>query len=116
MNKYRTHLCSELNITNLNEVVTLSGWIDTIRDHGNLIFIDLRDNYGITQCVIDIKHSKFNDISSLNLESVITVIGKVIKRSDDTINKNLDTGYIEVIIDEFNLLLTHLYRYFFKIF
>ena len=104
MHKYRTHNCSELNTKHLNEIITLSGWIDTKRDHGNLLFIDLRDNYGITQCVIDIKHSKFNDINSLNLESVITVIGKVIKRSDETINKNLDTGYIEIIIDDFNLL------------
>ena len=65
MNKYRTHLCSELNISNLNQEVTLSGWVDTIRDHGNLIFIDLRDNYGITQCVVDAQHKSFEKISSL---------------------------------------------------
>ena len=64
MNKYRSHLCSELSISNLGNKVTLSGWADTIRDHGNLLFIDLRDNFGITQCVIDGTHSLFNEISN----------------------------------------------------
>ena len=68
MNKYRSHLCSELSINNLGENVILSGWADTVRDHGNLIFIDLRDNYGITQCVIDGKHPLFNEISKLSNE------------------------------------------------
>ena len=65
MNKYRTHLCSQLNKSNLNDEVILSGWVDTIRDHGNLIFIDLRDNYGITQCIIDKENP--NLISCLDL-------------------------------------------------
>ena len=72
MNKYRTHLCSELNISNLNEQVTLSGWVDTIRDHGNLLFIDLRDNYGITQCVVDAKHQSFGSIS-IDILSTISI-------------------------------------------
>ena len=67
MNKYRTHLCSELNISNLNEQITLSGWVDTIRDHGNLIFIDLRDNYGMTQCVVDAQHQSFDLVYALYL-------------------------------------------------
>ena len=104
MNKYRTHLCSELNISNLQEQVTLSGWVDTIRDHGNLIFIDLRDNYGITQCVVDAKHDSFVDISNLNHESVITIKGQVIERSPETINKNITTGEIEIKIESFILL------------
>ena len=104
MNKYRTHLCSELNKLNLHEQVTLSGWIDTIRDHGNLLFIDLRDNYGITQCVVDAKHQAFDDISNLNNESVITIKGQVIDRSLETINKNITTGEIEVKIDSFILI------------
>jgi len=104
MNKYRTHLCSELNISNLNAEVILSGWVDTIRDHGNLIFIDLRDNYGITQCVADAQHKSFESISNLNNESVITIKGIVIQRSDDTINKNISTGEIEIKIDNFELL------------
>ncbi len=104
MNKYRTHLCSELNSSNLNHEVKLSGWIDTIRDHGNLIFIDLRDNYGITQCVVDAKHKLFNEISKLNNESVITVSGFVIQRSNETVNNNISTGEIEIQIEKYELL------------
>jgi len=104
MNFYRTHFCSDLSISNLNNEVTLSGWIDTVRDHGNLIFIDLRDNYGITQCVVDAKHQIFDEISKLTNESVITIKGKVIKRSDETINNNLSTGEIEVQINSYTLL------------
>ena len=106
MNIYRTHYCSDLSSKNLNEEVILSGWIDTKRDHGNLLFIDLRDNYGITQCVIDIKHSKFKLINSLGNESVVKINGKVLKRSDDTINKTLKTGEIEVQINDFETLAT----------
>ena len=104
MNIYRTHYCSELSSKNLNEEVILSGWIDTKRDHGNLLFIDLRDNYGITQCVIDIKHSKFKLINALGNESVVKIYGKVLQRSDDTINKTLNTGEIEVQINDFETL------------
>ena len=86
MSFYRTHLCSELTIKNLNQEVILSGWIDTIRDHGNLIFIDLRDNYGITQCVVDAQKEIFNSVSKLSNESVIKIKGVVVKRSDETIN------------------------------
>ena len=68
MSFYRTHLCSELTIKNLNQEVTLSGWIDTIRDHGNLIFIDLRDNYGITQCVVDAKKEIFENAEKVGVE------------------------------------------------
>ena len=75
MNKYRTHLCSELNASNLNEQVILSGWVDTIRDHGNLIFIDLRDNYGITQCVVDANtnHLKIFQILTMKVLLLSTV-------------------------------------------
>ena len=104
MNIYRTHNCSELSSKNLNENVTLSGWIDTRRDHGNLLFIDLRDNYGITQCVIDAKHDLFDEINLLSNESVIKVHGNVIKRSNETINNNLQTGDIEVQIIKFEIL------------
>ena len=104
MNKYRTYLCSDLSINNLNEKVTLSGWADTIRDHGNLLFIDLRDNYGITQCVIDGTHSLFGEISNLSNESVLTVTGEVIKRSDEKINRSLKTGEIEIKIHSFKIL------------
>jgi len=104
MNIYRTHYCSDLSSKNLNEEVILSGWIDTKRDHGNLLFIDLRDNYGITQCVIDIKHKKFKLINDLGNESVVKIQGKVLTRSEDTINKTLKTGEIEVQINDFETL------------
>ena len=104
MTSYRSHYCSDLSISNLNESVVLSGWVDTIRDHGNLLFIDLRDNFGITQCVVDAKKSIFTDVSSLSHETVIKITGKVIKRSAETINKTLKTGEIEVDIDTFEIL------------
>ena len=104
MSIYRSHYCSELSSKNINEQVFLSGWIDTIRDHGNLLFIDLRDNYGITQCVIDSKNSLFNSISSLTHETVIKISGKVITRSSETINKSIETGNIEVNIEAFEIL------------
>ena len=104
MNLYRTHYCSELTTKNLNEQVILSGWVDTIRDHGNILFIDLRDNYGITQCVIEVKNPLFKDMSSLNHETVINISGKVLARSEETINKSLKTGKIEVYVDSFNVL------------
>ncbi|MFL2520430.1 MAG: aspartate--tRNA ligase [Alphaproteobacteria bacterium] len=104
MSKYRSHLCSDLSVLNLNENVTISGWVDTIRDHGNLLFIDLRDNYGITQCVIDGKHRFFNEINRITNESVIKIDGLVVNRSKETINKNLNTGEIEIKIENYELL------------
>ena len=96
MNTYRTHYCSDLSIQNLEQEVTLSGWIDTMRDHGNLLFIDLRDNYGITQCVVDSSNPIFDQINSLNHETVIKIIGKVLKRSSDTINTSLRSNNARV--------------------
>ena len=104
MSKYRSHLCSDLSVLNLNENVTLSGWVDTIRDHGNLLFIDLRDNYGITQCVIDGKHKLFNEINKITNECVVKIDGLVVNRSKETINKNLNTGEIEIKISNYELL------------
>ena len=104
MNTYRTHYCSDLSIQNLDQEVVLSGWIDTMRDHGNLLFIDLRDNYGITQCVVDSSNPIFEQINSLNHETVIKIIGKVLKRSSDTINTSLKTGEIEIVIKAFEIL------------
>jgi len=104
MNKYRTHFCSDLSIKNLNQNVILSGWVDTVRDHGNLLFIDLRDNFGITQCVVDGKQKFFSEISKINNESVIKIEGVVVNRSEETINQNLKTGKIEVKIENYELL------------
>jgi len=104
MNVYRTHFCSDLSIKNLNQEVILSGWVDTIRDHGNLIFIDLRDNYGITQCVVDSQKKIFESMSKFSNESVVKIIGIVVKRSEETVNKTLKTGDIEVDVNSYELL------------
>lgn len=104
MESYRTHVCSQLNSINLNEKIILSGWLHRKRDHGNLLFIDLRDNYGITQCVVDSSHYDFDKINNISNESVLTIKGKVIKRSEDTINKKLSTGEIEIEIEKVIIL------------
>ena len=104
MNKYRTHTCNELTQDNSGQEIVLSGWINKKRDHGNLLFIDLRDNYGITQCIIDKSNENFKLLEKIQLESVIKVNGKVIKRSADTINSELQTGEIEVNIYKFDVL------------
>ena len=103
-NKYRTHNCSELRKEHVGKDVVLSGWINKKRDHGNLLFIDLRDNYGITQCIIDKENLNFNELEKMQLETVINIDGKVVHRSDDTINKEIETGEIEVGINKFKVL------------
>ena len=104
MNKFRTHKCSELRKEKVGDEVTLSGWINKKRDHGNLLFIDLRDNYGITQCIIDKENSYFKKLEKIQLETVIKIEGKVVERSKDSINKDIETGEIEVIIKNFLIL------------
>jgi len=104
VNKYRTHNCSELNKDNSGDEIILSGWINKKRDHGNLLFIDLRDNYGMTQCIIDKSNESFKLLEKIQLESVIKINGKVVKRSVDTINSELQTGEIEVNIHKFEVL------------
>lgn len=97
---YRTHNCNELTFDNLNEKVTLAGWVDTIRDHGGVAFIDLRDEHGVTQVVV-------NDdtlIYHLKKESVISVEGVVVKRDPETVNKKLATGELEVKVDKLTVL------------
>mgnify|MGYP001328779476 CR=1 FL=1 len=104
MNKYRTHNCNELRKENVGKKVFLSGWINKKRDHGNLLFLDLRDNYGITQCIIDKDNSNFKDLEKVQLETVVKIEGKVINRSEETKNKEIKTGEIEVSIENFNIL------------
>ena len=104
MNKYRSHNCNELRKDDLDKNISISGWINKKRDHGNLLFIDLRDNYGITQCIIDKENKNFLDLEKTQLETVIKVSGKVVSRSDETINKEIETGEIEVVINEFEIL------------
>ncbi|MDA8778238.1 aspartate--tRNA ligase [Candidatus Pelagibacter bacterium] len=104
MNKYRSHNCNELRKDDLDKNISISGWINKKRDHGNLLFIDLRDNYGITQCIIDKENKNFLDLEKTQLETVIKISGKVVSRSDETINKEIQTGEIEVVINEFEIL------------
>jgi aspartyl-tRNA synthetase len=100
MHVYRTHTCGVLRLADAGQTVRLSGWVHRKRDHGQLLFIDLRDHYGITQCVIDVSSPLFDAADALRLETVITVGGKVTARSDDTINPNLPTGEVELVIAE----------------
>ncbi|WP_374375162.1 aspartate--tRNA ligase [Dongia sp.] len=101
MHAYRTHTCGQLRAASAGEIVRLSGWIHRKRDHGNLVFIDLRDHYGLTQCVLDISSPIFKAVEQTRLESVVTVTGKVVARTGDTINTRLPTGEVEVVIQDF---------------
>ena len=103
-NIYRTNTCGEINETFIGKKVRLSGWINSKRDHGGLVFIDLRDHYGITQCVIDTTHPDFPKLDHLRIESVISVYGEVIARDKETINENLASGHIELKIESFNII------------
>ena len=104
MNKYRSHDCNSLRKKDVGKEVLLSGWINKKRDHGNLLFIDLRDNYGVTQCIIDKKNPQFNTLEKIQLETVIKIDGNVVNRSEETINKEIDTGEIEVSIKIYEIL------------
>jgi aspartyl-tRNA synthetase len=104
LNKYRTHNCNELREKDVGNEIILSGWVNKKRDHGNLLFIDLRDNYGVTQCIIDQGNSKFSQLEKIQLETVIKIQGIVLKRSNETINKEIDTGEIEISIKSFEIL------------
>jgi len=104
LSKYRTHNCGELTKANKDQDIILSGWINKKRDHGNLLFVDLRDNYGVTQCVIDKSNKFFKELEKIQLESVVKINGKVVERSKETINPDLKTGEIEVNLISFEIL------------
>ena len=104
MNKYRTHNCNQLRKTLVDQDVSLSGWINKKRDHGNLLFIDLRDNYGVTQCIINKDNPRFNELEKMQLETVVKIEGKVVDRSSETVNKDIETGEVEVTIKNFEVL------------
>ena len=101
MNQYRTHTCGELRLTNEGQTVTLAGWIHRKRNLGNLCFIDLRDHYGITQCVINSSSDLFEAFNSLRPESVVSFEGEVVKR--ESINKNMPTGDIEIKVSSIEI-------------
>ncbi len=104
MSIYRSHNCSQLGQKDIGRKVKLSGWIHRKRDHGNLLFIDLRDHFGITQCVIENKNKNFKILESLKPESVVLIEGEVLKRSKETENKELKTGLIEIKIQSYEIL------------
>ena len=105
MNKYRTHNCNQLRLEDAGSKVSLAGWINRKRDHGNVLFVDLRDHYGVTQCVIEKTNTQLlNLVDSLRVETVIKIDGTVIKREPDTINKSLNTGTIEIAVDNVEVL------------
>jgi aspartyl-tRNA synthetase len=104
MHAYRTHTCGALRLADAGAEARLSGWVHRKRDHGQLLFVDLRDHYGVTQCVIDVSSTLFAEVDALRLESVVSVTGRVVKRSPDTINPGLATGEVEVVIAELDLL------------
>ena len=103
MHPYRTHTCGELRLSDAGSEARLSGWVHRKRDHGGLLFVDVRDHYGITQVVIDESHELFAQVEGARPESVITVTGKVVQRTADTVNKELPTGEIEVVVESFHL-------------
>lgn len=99
MNQYRTHTCGALRASNAGQTVKLSGWVHRKRDHGNLLFVDVRDNYGITQCVLDTASPVFQILEKIRPESVITIEGQVVLRDTNTINPKMPTGEIEVSVE-----------------
>ena len=106
MHQYRTHTCNDLRLDDAGKTARISGWVHRKRDHGNLLFVDLRDHYGLTQIVIDVSSPIFPELEAVRLESVICVTGDVVRRSDETINASLPTGEVEISVKEMILLAT----------
>ena len=104
MSKYRTHTCADLRKGDVGETVRLSGWIHSVRDHGGVIFIDLRDHYGLTQVVIDPDCDFYQELERWRVETVVCFEGKVVARIDETVNPKLRTGEIEVAASEMEIL------------
>ena len=103
MHRYRTHNCSEPRAEHVGQTLRLSGWIHRRRDHGQLVFLDLRDHFGITQCVVDIEDETFKAVEKVRVESVVTITGRVVRRDEETVNPRLPTGEVELRIDSFEV-------------
>src|SRR5687768_15959597 len=103
MHPYRTHHCAELRDSHVGQTIKLSGWVHRTRDHGQLVFVDLRDHYGLTQCVAESNHALFDTLTHLRNESVVTLVGEVVKRTPETVNPDLPTGQIEIRITQFHM-------------
>ncbi|HUK10709.1 MAG TPA: aspartate--tRNA ligase [Stellaceae bacterium] len=104
MHAYRTHTCGALRLADVGQTVRLSGWVHRKRDHGQLMFVDLRDHYGLTQCVIDVSSPLFAEVDRFKLESVVRLTGSIVRRSADTVNPKIPTGEIELQILETSTL------------
>ena len=104
MHPYRTHTCGELRPSHVGETARISGWVHRKRDHGNLVFVDLRDHHGLTQCVIDAASPVFPQAGTLRPETVITVTGEVVPRAPDAVNPRLATGAVELAVRELTVL------------
>ncbi len=104
MHRYRTHTCGALRESNIGEVVRLSGWCHRIRDHGGVLFIDLRDHYGLTQCVVDPDSPAFKLAEKLRSEWVVRMEGKVRRRPQGTDNPELPTGHVELYVSDIEVL------------
>jgi len=104
MSYFRSHNCGELSLKDIDKKVFVSGWINKKRDHGGVLFIDLRDHFGMTQCIVNSDNEMFSILETLKLESVVKITGKVVKRSLDTINKNLPTGEVEILSEKIEIL------------
>ena len=103
MHAYRTHTCGDLRLEHAGITARLSGWVHRKRDHGQLLFVDLRDHYGLTQCVIDVSSPLFEALEAARPESVITVTGRVVERDAETVNPNLATGRVELSVEDYTL-------------
>ncbi len=104
MHRYRTHTCGALRREDAGATVRLSGWVHRKRDHGGLLFVDLRDHYGITQLVLTPDLDGYEEVARLNRESVISVTGEVVERSEDAVNREMQTGEVEVCAGDMELL------------
>ncbi|MFP4518116.1 MAG: amino acid--tRNA ligase-related protein, partial [Oceanicaulis sp.] len=103
MHAYRTHTCGALRKPDVGSTARLSGWIHRKRDHGGLLFVDLRDHYGLTQCVLEPDNPNFETLERLRVESVVQVTGEVVARSAETVNKNLPTGEVELRVKDLHI-------------
>ena len=104
MNEYKTHTCNEISLEDVGKKVRIAGFVETIRDLGGLVFLDIRDMYGITQVVTSGKPEDVDFASHIPIESSVTVFGEVKKRDEETINPKLKTGLVEIRIEEIEIL------------
>ena len=104
MHRYRSHKCDALRPEQVGETARISGWVHRVRDHGHLVFVDLRDHYGVTQCVVEAGHETFEQVKAFRPETVVTVSGEVVPRDAETVNDKLPTGHVEVRIAEVEVL------------